>query len=125
MTRKIFILSTLLCGFFMFSYAQQDASNLKINAQPKDQWEVGIHAGHTLLAADVDWSSSFGAGLHVRKSLDYIFSLRLDAGYYSMSGMEEDASSTRSVDGANYGFGAWQPEYSTTAITGDLSVITK
>lgn len=120
MTRKISILSILLCGIFVLGYAQ-DATNLKINAQPKDKWEIGLHLGHTALTGDVDWKSSFGVGLHVRKSLDYTFSVRVDAGYYNVRG--EEKNDTRIVDGNLYGFANWMPEYSSTAISGDIALV--
>ena len=59
-------------------------------ARPKDKWELGLNAGILLISGDVQtgigkygWSASgnfcpkLGYGLHVRRSLGYIFSLRL------------------------------------------------
>lgn len=129
MTRKI----SLLLAFFMCLaltevYSQDD--KLKITAKPKDMWEVGINLGHSILVGDVDWNSDFGAGLHVRKSLDYTFSVRLDASYNRLSG-EEDQN-TREVDASFYadepaGSGAfrdtWKPIYESSLISGDLSLI--
>jgi len=46
---------------------------------PNDQWEFGIHGGLALLVGDLktDFSSP-GIGIHARKALDNIFSLRGD-----------------------------------------------
>lgn len=132
MTRKL----SLLLAFFMClalteSYAQDD--KLKISAKPKDMWVIGLNAGATVLAGDVDFNPNFGIGVHVRKSLDYIFSVRLDAGFYSFSG-EEDTN-TRPVDaffynrasraagGSGFEGDTWKPEYSSTLIAGDLSLV--
>ncbi len=128
MTRKI----SLLLAFFMClalteSYAQDD--KLKISAKPKDMWEVGIHVGHSILTGDVDWNSDFGVGVHLRKALDYTFSLRLDAGYYRFSGLEDE--DTRPVDavffnrqaGSGFNGDTWKPEYNSTLIAGDASIV--
>lgn len=129
MTRKI----SLLLAFFMCLaltevYSQDD--KLKITAKPKDMWEVGINLGHSILTGDVDWKSDFGIGIHVRKSLDYTFSVRLDAAYNRFNGEEQE--NTRVVDAAFYanqpaGAGAfrdsWKPVYESSLISGDLSVV--
>ncbi len=46
---------------------------------PNDQWEIGIHGGLALLIGDLktDFSSP-GIGVHARKALDNIFSIRGD-----------------------------------------------
>ena len=43
---------------------------------PKDQWELGVHVGVPFVAGDLDSKLGFGGGLHVRKSIDHIFSIR-------------------------------------------------
>ncbi|MEQ1743880.1 MAG: OmpA family protein [Saprospiraceae bacterium] len=48
---------------------------------PADQWELGIHAGVPFVSGDLDGKLGFGGGLHVRKSLDHIFSVRVGALY--------------------------------------------
>ncbi len=121
MTRKFTILLVLLCGVFVYGNAQDDSS-LKITSKPNDMWELGIHVGHTALTGDVDWNSDFGIGLHLRKALDYTFSVRLDAGYYRMNG-EEDAT-IRRVEGGVYGFGNdWLPVYNSSLISGDVAIL--
>jgi len=130
MTRKILTLIMFVLGTALFfqATAQTTASNLKINAKPKNMWELGINVGHTALTGDVDWNSSFGAGLHLRKAIDYMFSLRIDANYYSLKGEEED--DTRDVDGALWarrngsGFGEnWMPVYETRLFSGDINLV--
>lgn len=122
MTRKFSLLLALfMCmGVIQTSFAQ--SNNLKIQAKPKDMWELGIHVGHSIITGDVDWDSDFGVGLHLRKALDHTFSIRLDGGYYRFSGTEEDDA--RPVDAGIYGFPTnWVPEYSATQISGDISVV--
>ncbi len=121
MTRKVTVLLICMLGSFIYGFSQDDSGNLKITAKPNDMWEVGIHLGHNILTGDVDWDSDFGIGLHLRKALDYSFSIRLDAGYYRMSGTEQE--DTRRIDGNFYGFTNWKPEYSSTSIAGDISVV--
>ena len=122
----MFVLGTAL---FFQATAQTTASNLKINAKPKNMWELGINVGHTALTGDVDWDSSFGAGLHLRKAIDYMFSIRLDANYIQLRGEEND--DTRSEDGAIWqdrsttsAFGAgWVPDYETRLFMGDINLV--
>lgn len=47
-------------------------------ARPKDQWEIGIQGGSSLISGDIkpDWSKGWGGGFTVRKALNYYFSLR-------------------------------------------------
>lgn len=122
MTRKVSVLLALLMGSFVYGFSQSDSGNLKITAKPKDMWEVGIHLGHSALIGDVDFKPSFGAGLHVRKSLDYLFSLRLDLAYKSVQGEEKE--NARPLDAAWYDFSpSWKPEYKSTSISGELDLL--
>ena len=120
MTRKVSLLIALVLGFYMTGVAQ-DNSGLAINSKPKDMWEVGLNVGHSIVTGDVDWDSSFGVGLHVRKALDYVFSIRLDAAYHNPKGTEEE--DMRRQDGNRYNFSNWTPEYNTTFLGGDLSLV--
>lgn len=120
MTRKISLLLALfMCLALTEVYSQDD--NLKITAKPKNMWELGINVGHSILTGDVDWNSDFGVGLHLRKSLDYTFSLRLDAAYNRLNGEENE--DTRIVDGNIYRFNNWRPVYESALISGDISIL--
>ena len=93
MTRKIYsLLTSIFCLFLLTTVTAQDSgnarANLKFNAQPKHMWEVGVHAGHFMVVGDVLPRPSFGAGFHVRRALDYAWSLRLDAMYGRALGLE-------------------------------------
>jgi len=46
-------------------------------AKPRSQWEVGLKLGSPTISGDVQGQLlNFGAGLHLRKSLGYLVSLR-------------------------------------------------
>ena len=47
-------------------------------AKPRDMWEVGLKAGGFAIFGDVDVLPSYGFGVHVRKSLGHVMSLRLE-----------------------------------------------
>jgi outer membrane protein OmpA-like peptidoglycan-associated protein len=54
-------------------------NNYAYPAKPRNQWELGIKAGVLTVSGDVpSVFPTFGFGAHVRKSLGYIFSLRLE-----------------------------------------------
>lgn len=96
-TRKI-----VLC-FALFLYigsasntlsAQEAASTTSQNysnvqATPEDKWEVGVHVGHAFVAGDIEFNPSFGAGIHIRRALDYIFSLRGEVLYSKPAGEDK------------------------------------
>jgi len=108
----------------MTGMAQDATSNssLAIKSKPKNMWEIGLNVGHDIITGDVDWNSGFGVGLHARKALDYVFSVRLDATYEALSGEEDETR--RPEDASRYGFPAnWLPEYNTNVISGDLTLI--
>jgi OOP family OmpA-OmpF porin len=72
----------------------------KYSAKPRSVWELGLHAGHFLVEGDVDRRipSGFGVGLHLRKAIQYIFSLRLDLFYGQAYGVDAQLM-THSSDG--------------------------
>jgi outer membrane protein OmpA-like peptidoglycan-associated protein len=74
----------LFTGFFV--QAQEDTGNNY--GTPKDMIEVGIGGGYAFVAGDVTQSPGYGVGLHIRKSLDYVFSLRFDGFYGTLQGEE-------------------------------------
>src|SRR6185436_50306 len=57
-------------------------------ALPRNQWELGVKAGIFTVFGDVRGRfPGFGAGVHVRKALGYVFSLRGDFGYGVAKGL--------------------------------------
>lgn len=72
----------LLFGLVSIALNAQDAAPAPYRSfTPKDQWELGIHAGLPILTGDLDGQIGFGGGLHIRKALDHIFSIRVSALY--------------------------------------------
>ncbi|MGB4958161.1 MAG: OmpA family protein [Saprospiraceae bacterium] len=53
------------------------------SAKPKNAWELGVHLGHFFIDGDVDTRipGGYGLGLHLRKAIHYVFSLRADFMY--------------------------------------------
>jgi outer membrane protein OmpA-like peptidoglycan-associated protein len=60
------------------------------SAKPKNAWELGVHAGHFLIDGDVDrrLPAGYGVGLHLRKAIHYVFSLRADFMYGQAKGLD-------------------------------------
>jgi OOP family OmpA-OmpF porin len=62
--------------------AQQKAymsNKYRYPARPKDQWEISLQGGSSLIAGDIKprVGTGWGGGLSVRKAINYFFSLRL------------------------------------------------
>ena len=53
---------------------------------PQDQWEIGVGVGTAFINGDLDPKPGIGAGLHLRKSLDHIFSVRGNLNYATTKG---------------------------------------
>ena len=63
---------------------------------PKDQWELGIHAGVPFVLGDVEAKfPGFGGGIHIRKAFDHIFSVRIVGLYAQMKNEETSTSGNR------------------------------
>jgi outer membrane protein OmpA-like peptidoglycan-associated protein len=64
------------------------AHNYAYPALPRNQWELGLKVGAFSVSSDVrSRFPGFGAGLHVRKALGYVFSLRGDLGFGTAKGL--------------------------------------
>ncbi|MBR9921401.1 MAG: OmpA family protein [Bacteroidetes bacterium] len=89
MTIKRLLVFTLVLGLSTLTtytlHAQDDAGDAtatsSIQATPKHGLEIGLHGGHFFSSGDVAWNPSWAAGIHFRKALDYVFSIRFDAMY--------------------------------------------
>src|SRR6476659_3551 len=110
-SKKFSILTGLLCLVMSASFAQLGASydirdsslvpkkslpqhNEFLNntypfpAKPRNQWELGLKVGAFALSSDVrSRFPGIGGGLHVRKALGYVFSLRGEFGFGTTKGM--------------------------------------
>jgi outer membrane protein OmpA-like peptidoglycan-associated protein len=58
-------------------------------AKPRNQWEIGIKGGMFTISGDVPAKMpSFGGGIHVRKAMGYLFSMRLEYVYGVAKGLQ-------------------------------------
>lgn len=63
------------------------ANNYAFPAKPRSQWELGLKLGAFAISGDVPSNfPGFGVGLHVRKALGYVFSVRGELGYGNTKG---------------------------------------
>jgi outer membrane protein OmpA-like peptidoglycan-associated protein len=62
----------------------------KFAAKPKSMWELGLNAGYSFISGDVEAPAfaGYGFGLHLRKSISYVFSLRFEGVYTSSKGFD-------------------------------------
>lgn len=96
----------LYCGLVTLS-AQDAASQgySGVQATPEHKWELGIHAGHAFVAGDIEFNPSFGAGIHIRRALDYLFSIRGELLYSKPQGEDNNQRefSTNWLSGSLHG----------------------
>lgn len=80
MSMRKFLFAIILGSFALGAYAQDAAPAAPYRSfSPADQWEVGVHLGMPYVNGDLDPQlPGFGGGLHVRKSLDHVFSVRVN-----------------------------------------------
>lgn len=93
MVKKIVLFVALAMCFSLTVDAQSKSKKKKKgsdygSATPQSMIEVGVNGGYFFIAGDVPTQGGYLAGIHVRKALDYIFSLRLDVTYGETSGDE-------------------------------------
>lgn len=62
-------------------HSQFMANDYPFPAKPRNQWELGLKGGLFNVRGDVASLPSWGAGLHVRKAVGYVFSIRGELGY--------------------------------------------
>ncbi|MFT5762833.1 MAG: OOP family OmpA-OmpF porin [Saprospiraceae bacterium] len=126
MTRKILLLTVCLFTISLssiFSQNETEYSGLAIDATPKHQSEIGIHAGHFMVLGDILPRPSWGAGIHFRRAFDYAFAWRIDAMYGQALGLEprNGSGSTKSNrvlngdinNGLDYTATPWYANYKT------------
>jgi outer membrane protein OmpA-like peptidoglycan-associated protein len=63
-------------------------NNYPFPPKPRSRWELGIKGGLPAGGTDVRyWGPTFGAGIHLRKALGYIFSLRAEFDWMRLRGL--------------------------------------
>ena len=117
MTIRISILLGLLMGLVISANAQVADENIdkrqerksaakeeriakSLSATPQDMWEFGVTPGHSFVSGDVAFESGYGLGFHIRKATDYSFSLRFDANYSMIKGMNAPNNAIREFEGS-------------------------
>lgn len=99
------------------------SGNTIFSPKPKSAWELGIHGGHFFIDGDVDTRilGGYGVGLHLRKAVNYTFSLRGDFLYGQTRGLDPQMWTHSSKGGglvedvfsAYAGQDGWFPAYKT------------
>jgi len=111
-SKKYVLLGVLFCLFASVSFAQVSANSYDLRdsslypakrlpqhneflqnaypfpAKPRNQWEVGVKGGLPFGSTDVRYAGPTGGfGLHVRKAVGYVFSLRAEYNWLRMRGL--------------------------------------
>lgn len=77
-------------------------------ARPRSQWELGFKVGSPTIHSDVSAiSPNFGWGIHVRKSLSYLFSIRAEFNSGSAKGLNWKDANNYSKNPAWAGYQAF------------------
>ncbi len=134
MTRNIYsVLSLLLVTLsFTSATAQQMAASKDSKASygifaPNNQTELGIHAGLSYLIGDLASKPGAGAGISIRKALDYTFSVRVDLGFQQLPSVTPNNADWRyGGEETRNGFGGdsrFINKASSSILEGDLQLI--
>jgi len=85
-----------LASLWPMSVSAQSAGTVpeqgRFNVTPAHQSEFGLHLGHAFVSGDIAFQPGFGAGIHFRRALDYIFSFRFDANYAYLRGQRNNGT---------------------------------
>jgi outer membrane protein OmpA-like peptidoglycan-associated protein len=118
MASKKYVFLVVLCSLFVsLSFAQVSANSYDIRdsslypakrlpqhneflqnaypfpAKPRNQWEIGVLGGLPFGSTDVRyWGPTGGFGVHVRKALGYVFSVRGEFDWMRMKGLNFEPS---------------------------------
>lgn len=83
--------TTFTIFFFMtgFTFGQVAQKPAATSQSKTSNWECGVHAGHFFTTGNVDFIPGYAGGFHIRRALDYVFSLRFDMMYGSAKGEDK------------------------------------
>ncbi len=104
--------NTLLLAVALFlgvsGSLQAQGSNNSSSPTPRNMFEVGVGGGYAFISGDVTQRPGYGASFHVRKSIDYLFSLRADGFYGMATGLNSDVEDyaefeTQLISGSVFG----------------------
>lgn len=68
-------------------HAEWKEGKSQFPGRPRDWWQLGIGAGSFLIGGDVKPAFGWGASVHVRKSIGYVFSLKAEYMFGQASGL--------------------------------------
>ncbi len=107
----------------------------KYPAKPKDAWEFGIHSGYFFLDGDVDELkplAGYGFGIHLRKAIHYVFSVRFDLFYGQTYGLDPQPWNDALTPENNFGGifdnyvannSNWYPSYKLEYVEGSIQAV--
>lgn len=131
-SKKLTLLIGVLCLFLSYADAQVGASydirdssliptrrlaqhNEFLNnaypfpAKPRNEWEIGVKGGYTYAFTSIrNWGPTGGFGIHLRKALGYMFSLRAEYDWIRLRGLNYQPTQAYGKNGvlaAYYGSG--------------------
>lgn len=96
----------LATAFGGSSFAQSSTAPAPIappyRATPAHMWELGVHGGITATLADIDFEPNWGAGFHLRRAIDYVFSVRGEGllGALKFNDQEDGTAETKFQSGS-------------------------
>ncbi|MEM6320065.1 MAG: OmpA family protein [Bacteroidota bacterium] len=95
----------LLALFSIFLVDSLAAQSVTVGYAPpaKHAAEFGLTVGYAANYGDVDNRPGFGLGLHYRKAIDYLWSIRVEGNYLSLNGESDDQTVEYSTSVANLG----------------------
>lgn len=73
-------------------HAEWKEGKSQFPGRPRDWWQIGIGGGSFLVSGDVKPAFGWGASVHVRKSIGYVFSLKAEYMFGQASGMNYSPS---------------------------------
>ena len=96
MTVRKLVLAVLFISSTYGLTAQDAAAPAPRSFTPADQWELGVDLGVPFVQGDLKGKPGFGGGLHLRKALDHVFSIRGNVLYAKTK--SEDTNNNRSSE---------------------------
>ncbi len=76
-------------------HAEWKEGKTQFPGRPRDWWQLGVGVGSFLISGDVKPTFGWGASIHLRKSIGYVFSLKLEYMFGQASGQNYAASGVK------------------------------
>jgi len=102
MIMRKFTIILMLCVASMSAFGQEATTTTSMGQvsmfTPKDKWELGVDLGSSFVIGDLYAKPGLGLGLHLRRALDHIFSLRGTVNYSKTKNEINNAADQRKSD---------------------------